>query len=97
MKSIARLGVKKSTEPDLHVLPFVRSGTVESMVSDNIPAHYSFRRATVAQIERSLKAAKRSGTPAQSITHHPDGRVVIQLKGIGEALDEVNEWDTMFG
>lgn len=57
-----------------------------------VVTQYRIHRATVAQIERSLLAAKKQGTPAQSITHHPDGRVVISLQGDVDT-PEVNGWD----
>ena len=55
---------------------------------------YRIHRATLALIERSLLVAKKQGTPAQSITLHPDGRVAISLQGDVDT-PEVNGWDAI--
>lgn len=51
------------------------------------------RTITLAQLERSLRAATRQGMVVKSITHHPDGRVVIAILETPDECVEVNEWD----
>lgn len=51
------------------------------------------RSVTLAQIERSLRAAARLGMAVKSITHCPDGRVVIAMMEAPDEQAEVNEWD----
>lgn len=51
------------------------------------------RSVTLAQIERSLRAAARLGMAVKSITHHPDGRVVIAILESPDEHVEVNDWD----
>ena len=51
------------------------------------------RTVTLAQLERSLRAASRQGMAVKSITHHPDGRIVIALMETPDETVSVNEWD----
>jgi hypothetical protein len=51
------------------------------------------RSVTLAQIERSLRAAARLGLAVKGITHYPDGRVVIAMMEAPDEQAEVNDWD----
>jgi hypothetical protein len=48
---------------------------------------------TLAQLERSIRAGSSQGTPLQTITHHPDGRIVLAFSGDAEDVEFVNPWD----
>lgn len=52
------------------------------------------RNITLAQLERSLRAVARQGMTVKSITHYPDGRVMIAMLEILDERIEVNEWDS---
>jgi hypothetical protein len=58
--------------------------------SDTFPV---FKTVTLAQLERSIRAGSSQGTPLQTITHHPDGRIVLAFSGDTEDVKYVNEWD----
>lgn len=51
------------------------------------------RSVTLAQIERSLRAAAKLGMSVKSITHYPDGRVVIAILEEQDETVKVNDWD----
>ncbi|WP_422074425.1 hypothetical protein [Tranquillimonas rosea] len=44
-------------------------------------------RATLASIERIIKAGKRSGLMATHVAHHPDGAVVVYFGALGVSTD----------
>jgi hypothetical protein len=52
-----------------------------------------YRTATLAQLERSIRAGSSQGTPLQTITHHPDGRIVLAFSGNTDDVEYVNSWD----